>query len=421
MTRNAPSIAVVGAGISGLTFATALKERGLSCVVFERSERVGGKSHTVELLGRAHDLGATMGVPIDYRPVLRLSRRAGIRTIPFPREQTWSLERGRPVALNPLREIPGILAQGAKYLLRHGLFWRGVDGSGLHRSPAALREPWGAFVERHGLGALSRRMLAYRTGYGYGWDDTVPAVMYANLFRPRTVFGLAVSRSFMWEGGTQPIWEAVARDLDVRTGVAVTRLERGPDGVVVHTASGGERFDEVVVTLSPPLALELLDATDEERALFSQVRSYPYATFACEVEGLCAGEASVGYIDENMVPDRVGHPMAWVKRHPDQGLFVFHLFAPSSMGDVQVVERIKADAAKLGGRLVRLHASRRWDFFPHFTPELMAAGGLEKIDAWQGSRRTWLIGEAFSFASMARVAEHAIAAASRVERAARAR
>jgi phytoene dehydrogenase-like protein len=411
------SIAVLGAGISGLTLAAELKERGFTrVVVYEREPRVGGKSCTVSIGGRPHDLGATMGVPIDYRHVLRRSRRAGIRDVPFPRETSWSLARGGPVRLNPLRELPGILAEGAKYLLLHGLRWRGVDGTGLHRAPPALRVPWSQVVERHGLQAVNRRMLAYRTGYGYGYDDTVPAVMYANLFRPRTILGLAVSRSFMWEGGTQPIWEAVARDLDVRTGTAVERLERDATGVVVHTAAGGARFDAVVVTLSPPDALRVLDATEEERGLFSPVRTYPYATYACEVEGLCAGEASVGYVDENMGPGREGHPMAWVKRYPDQGLFVFHLFAPAALSDEAIAARITEDVGRLGGRFVRLHAARRWSFFPHFTTEFVAAGGLERIEAWQGTRRTYLIGEVLSFASMARVTEHAIAMAARLQR-----
>ena len=170
MTRKQPTIAVVGAGISGLTFATALKERGLECVVFERAERVGGKSCTVLIDGRPHDLGATMGVPIDYRPVLRLSRRAGIREVPFPREQTWSLEAGRPVALNPLRELPGILAEGANHQ------WDGRVIAALLRCRDRIRAiPRAAPGESARL-SFGTSLRDHESGRGSSRDSSSPAI-----------------------------------------------------------------------------------------------------------------------------------------------------------------------------------------------------------------------------------------------------
>ena len=79
--RAESSIAILGGGVSGLTLASTLADLGCSrIVVFEREAEVGGKSCTIDIDGRPHDLGATMGVPIDYRRVVGFSRAAKRRT-----------------------------------------------------------------------------------------------------------------------------------------------------------------------------------------------------------------------------------------------------------------------------------------------------------------------------------------------------
>jgi len=419
--RASAGIAILGGGASGLTLARTLADLGFErVVVFEQAAEVGGKSCTVELDGRPHDLGATMGVPIDYRHVVGFSREAGLATAPLPAERHYSVVRGRAVA-HARRDLPRVLAEAAKYVALHARAWRDAD-AGLHRADPALFAPWRDVVARHGLHAASRRMLCYRTGFGYGFDDEVPAVMYASLIKPRTLLGLATGAPFVWQGGTQPIWRALAARLaarlELRTATRVTRIARDATGATVWSTRAGrarcERFDRVVIAFDPAQALPILDASAAERRWFSQIRTYPYATVACEVEGLAAGRAELGYIDENMRRDRVGRPMAWVKRYADRDVYVFHLFAPDALPDAELARRIGDDVARLGGRLVRVRAARRWSFFPHFPSAFIRAGGLAELDRWQGERHTYVIGEALSFATMARVSEHAVRFAHRI-------
>ncbi len=52
-------IAIIGAGISGLTAAHTLKKLGYDNItIFEANDRVGGKVHTVEIDGYIYELGA---------------------------------------------------------------------------------------------------------------------------------------------------------------------------------------------------------------------------------------------------------------------------------------------------------------------------------------------------------------------------
>ena len=41
-----PRIAIVGAGIAGLSAALTLQDAGLSCSIYEASERIGGRMHS---------------------------------------------------------------------------------------------------------------------------------------------------------------------------------------------------------------------------------------------------------------------------------------------------------------------------------------------------------------------------------------
>src|SRR5512138_508429 len=90
-SQSTLSIAILGGGPAGLTIARTLADLGFTrVVVFEREAAVGGKSCTVDIDGMPHDLGATMGVPIDYRRVVAFAREGGIATTPFPRETHYS-------------------------------------------------------------------------------------------------------------------------------------------------------------------------------------------------------------------------------------------------------------------------------------------------------------------------------------------
>src|SRR5437868_15533196 len=44
--RTMPRIAIVGAGIAGLTAALPLQDAGLSCSIYEASDRIGGRLHS---------------------------------------------------------------------------------------------------------------------------------------------------------------------------------------------------------------------------------------------------------------------------------------------------------------------------------------------------------------------------------------
>ena len=59
-------IAIIGAGVAGLTAAEALKQQGYDdVVVYEASGRIGGKVHTLTVDERPYELGAYITLESD--------------------------------------------------------------------------------------------------------------------------------------------------------------------------------------------------------------------------------------------------------------------------------------------------------------------------------------------------------------------
>ncbi len=76
-------VVVVGAGIAGIAAARWLTDRGMSVIVLEARDRIGGRIWTDESLGVPLDLGASWIVgAADPNPIWNLRQQEGWRVVP---------------------------------------------------------------------------------------------------------------------------------------------------------------------------------------------------------------------------------------------------------------------------------------------------------------------------------------------------
>ncbi len=412
-------LCVLGGGAAGISIARHLRGRGCDEIaVLEKEPRVGGKCHSVLIDGRPHDLGAVLGLPGDCDELLALSKSLGLETCWMPPQQRVFLRDGlarRPLASKTCD--PRLWFEAVKYLFLHRFTWGCVSAAALHRVPRELCAPWQQVAERRRLRRFSAASLHARTGFGYGFDESTPALYMINNLRSRNVINSVRCNFVLWKSGMQAIWSAAAQTVPVWTGVRVKRIVRKNEVVLdLETAQGEQtlRAERLVIACNPKNLLNELDADSEERLLYQQIRNVDYRSYALRVADWETGVASTGYFSENMCSSEIGRPLGWMKRYPDQDVGVFYAFGAADISDSDVLEKIQADLSRLGGSISEVCNSKQWDYFPHVGSAALERGFYEKLASRQGERRTYLTGELLSFSSLPRVLQNAGVVAARV-------
>ncbi|HUM13928.1 MAG TPA: protoporphyrinogen oxidase [Myxococcaceae bacterium] len=271
--------AVVGAGISGLTLAWALRARGTPVTVLEASDRVGGQIRSWLEDGFVLEAGPN-GLLDRDGAVARVAERLGIadrlRPASAAADRRALFVRGK-VRFLPAKppELLGsdIVPLGAKLRLLLEPFTR--------RGPAGVDESLAHFGRRHFGRHVTETLLdAVQTGIFAGDSERLSVraafprlhemekshrslLLAARAMRRGGARG-APPRLASFDGGLETLPRALAAALGdaVRLGVRVRTLEAAAGGWQVHWDGGGERFERVVLAVPPRVSAELLRPLD---------------------------------------------------------------------------------------------------------------------------------------------------------------
>lgn len=246
--EDAPVI-VVGAGLAGLTAAWRLKQEGLDVVVLEADRRVGGRAiqSTKDWeSGQYADLGGEL-IDSSYHAMRALCDELDIE-LSAPQHYGERHEDDASVMEAYLRRTTFVI-DGAVLDERD----RTDVGTELRAAARACPPASGEIVEqwirRSSLSAKAAgvtRAVARMLTQLDPWDCDV-----------HYVFGRQDGSFQRVRGGTQRLLDALARDLDVRLGDPVVRVERGRT-VQVTTASGDELSGRAVVCAVGPFAVSAI-------------------------------------------------------------------------------------------------------------------------------------------------------------------
>ncbi len=281
-------IAIVGTGVSGLVCAHLLG-RSHGVTLFEADDRPGGHAHTVrvELPDGSFDVdtGFLVYNERNYPGLTALFDDLGVAT------------KASEMSFGVCDEVSGLEWKGTSFdtvfaqrrnLVRPAFLRMLADIVRFNRRARALldapADPAVSLGDLLETGRWSSQFLNwYLIPMGssiWSADPTtfldIPAVTFARFFANHGLLDYGNQPDWRTvDGGSKQYVDAIlARPgTQVRLDEPVTKITRSADEVEVHTASGPERFDQIVVATHSDQALELLsDPSPAEREVLGAIR-----------------------------------------------------------------------------------------------------------------------------------------------------
>ena len=294
-------VAIVGSGISGLAVAHALRGQA-ELTLYEAGDYFGGHTHTVDVTLPTAAGPTTWGVDTGflvfnertYPNLIRLFAELGVETAKS--DMSFSVQARQDGLEWSGSNLATVFAQ-KRNLLRPAFLGMLADLLRFNKlttaiaernADAELQEPIGDFLDRHRFGTAFRQWY-FLPMIGCIWScptDQMLRFPIGTMIRFCHNHGLIqVSNRPQWHTVTGGSRNYVRRMLasigDARLNTPVQQVRRlppgsGTAGVMVRTARGDERFDEVVMACHSDQALALLaDATPDERRVLSAIRYHP--------------------------------------------------------------------------------------------------------------------------------------------------
>jgi monoamine oxidase len=260
-------VVIVGAGVAGLTAARLLHRQGISLVVLEARDRVGGRTLSQRVGGDVLDLGGQWIGPTQDR-LAALARELGIRTFPQHHQGKKLLSwEGK------IRRFSGDVPWLSTFAMIELLRMRSRFGS-LAKS-IVPEAPWDSprALELDGMTLETWKQRHLHTRGAKVFLDIVCRAVLTS--EPRDVSFLYFLSYLRWGqgldrliaipdgaqqdrfiGGAQQISDKMAAELGdrVRLTTPVLAIDQAAEGVVVHTPTGPIEGRRVVIAIPPVLA-----------------------------------------------------------------------------------------------------------------------------------------------------------------------
>ena len=401
-------VAVVGSGIAGLGVAHTLSRdtaHPAQVTLFEAGAHFGGHANTVDvtLEGVTHgvDTGFLVFNERTYPNLIRLFAELGVDTAPS--DMSFSVQARQDGLEWSGSDLGTVFAQRRNLLRPRFLgmladllrFNRLTTAIAERNQDAELQEPIGDFLDRHRFGPAFRQWY-FLPMIGCIWScptDQMLRFPIGTMIRFCHNHGLIqVSNRPQWRtvtGGSRHYVRRMLQDIgDARLNTPVQQVRRlppgsGAAGVMVATAHGSERFDEVVLACHSDQALALLaDATDDERRVLGAIRYHP--------------NRAVLHTDTSVLPQRRRAWAAWnYARAADAGReqaavclhYLINRLQPLPWQQPVIVS-LNPDPAH---EPVSRHVLREFDY-AHPVFDRAAVAAQRELPAIQGRSHVWFCG-----------------------------
>ena len=225
-------VVVIGAGAAGIAAARRLRAQGLTSVIVEARDRVGGRAHTIPLRGQAVDIGAHWLHAAGSNGLIAQAKSLGLMLFDAPQE---------PLLMIGAREADSF--ERAAFAQR----WEEAEDAILDLANGPVDQPAAA-------------ALAKMRPEANPFDDTI-AFMHGAFDSGVSLDALGAvdfaaaqdDEDRFVEGGYGALIAMLARDLPIALATPATRIDWSGAGVVVETARGSLRAACAIVTTPIPL------------------------------------------------------------------------------------------------------------------------------------------------------------------------
>lgn len=249
-------VAVIGAGLSGLSAAHRLQKAGWDVSVFESEDHVGGRTITGESGGYRYELGATVCAE-SYTPYFELTDELGLKMLPLPpivatyrENEVHSLHLDKLVSSCLSTKLLSWPAKFKATLIAFDVARAAMKGY-LDYTDLSKSAP----IDTETAAEYLRRRVGDEL-YDYLGDPLIRTMTMTNGDKISKVeffsgmMNVMNSKTYVLEGGQGHLAKVLAELVNVKTNHAVASVVETPSGVEVD----GEQFDAAVVATPLPIA-----------------------------------------------------------------------------------------------------------------------------------------------------------------------
>ncbi|WP_319429880.1 FAD-dependent oxidoreductase [Mycobacterium sp. RTGN5] len=407
-------IAIIGAGVAGLTAAHRLRAKGYRDItVYERETSVGGKVCSYTHDGRAYELGALWSSP-RYRIIGELAEQVAATRRPdrlpavLNQGSTSSYARYLRDNHRPL-DVGAALLKLARTLLRYPMIRKPT----LTDLPPALCDDFDRFAGREGFQTLADVSASFFTGCGYLQNDRVPAIYLMKMMHLFIdvlivdVLGLKNTRIEIFDNGWQELWKSVAKDFDVRCSSTITQItrhtENGQTTTAITVDGATDVYDRLILASPLDRSHEFMDLRADEHELFSKIQTHRYKVSLIEATSLPHASV-VDHVPRTMT----GHVNLIARQHRDADVFTVYQQLEDVASEEGATELMLADVATMGARDAKVITAKTWSYFPHVSTGDIRAGFYESMSALQGRYGTYYAGSVMNMETVEHTAQFSV-------------